>query len=120
MLKNLVQSLANQVATALNVRMIYGEPISAEGKTIIPVAKVAGGFGAGSGPDARDNADTEDGEGNSAATGGAGGGFAARPVGLIEITPQKTRFIPVKSNAGLWAAAAGGFVLGVLLFRRRR
>lgn len=119
MLKQLVQSLADQFAGAMNVRMVYGDAINAEGKTIIPVAKVAGGFGAKAGRQGEDAG--EEGESKDSDRGGAGGGFSAKPIGLIEITPDKTRFIPVqKSTNYLWLAGAGGFILGLLLFKRRR
>jgi uncharacterized spore protein YtfJ len=112
----MVQSLADLVASAMNVRVVYGDPISAEGKTIIPVAKVSGGFGARARPEG-----SEAPEGESASQGGgAGGGFSARPVGLIEVTPQRTRFIPAQNTTGVWMAAAGGLLLGLFLFRRRR
>ena len=43
----LLQSLKENILGQAGVKTIYGEPISAQGKTVIPVAKVAYGYGAG-------------------------------------------------------------------------
>ena len=45
----LLQSLKESVLGQANVKAIYGEPISAHEKTIIPVAKIVYGYGAGAG-----------------------------------------------------------------------
>ena len=45
----LLQSLKENILGQANVKTIYGEPISAQGKTIIPIAKVLYGYGAGAG-----------------------------------------------------------------------
>jgi len=45
----LLQSLKDSVLTQASVKTIYGEPIQAQGKTIIPVARISYGFGAGAG-----------------------------------------------------------------------
>ena len=36
----LLQSLKDSILTQANVKAVYGEPIPAQGKTIIPVAKI--------------------------------------------------------------------------------
>ena len=48
----LLQSLKESVLGQANVKAIYGEPISAHEKTIIPVAKIMYGYGAGAGTEA--------------------------------------------------------------------
>jgi uncharacterized spore protein YtfJ len=83
-LEALFQSIVNQVGA----KTIFGDPISANGKTIVPVAKVRYGFGAGTGRKSQDN---EEGV-------GGGGGFIATPVGVIEITNDQTHFVPISSN----------------------
>src|ERR1700694_4773001 len=45
----LLQSLKESILGQASVKTIYGEPISAHGKTIIPVAKIMYGYGAGAG-----------------------------------------------------------------------
>ena len=110
----LLQSLRESILGQAGVKTIYGEPITAQGKTVIPVAKIMYGFGAGAGTG---------GVGNSSAQGeGGGGGAGVRsiPVGVIEISDQPTRFIPITSRKKLAGAVLAGVILGMLVFRRRR
>jgi uncharacterized spore protein YtfJ len=96
-----------------SVKAIYGEPISAHEKTIISVAKISYGYGAGAGTG---------GVGDSKARGEGGGGGAgvrAVPVGVIEVSTQETRFIPITSRKKLTGAVLAGVGLGILLGRRR-
>ena len=74
----LVQSLKDSVVTQANVKAIYGEPIAAQGKTIIPVAKIIYAYGGGAGTGGMGDTKPK-GEG-----GGGGGGARAIPVGVIE------------------------------------
>jgi len=109
----ILESLKQSILTA-NVKAVYGEPISAQGKTIIPVAKVVYGYGGGAGTG---------GVGDSKARGeGGGGGGGARtiPLGVIEVTDHQTSFIPITSRRKLAGAVAIGIGLGILLGWRRR
>lgn len=104
-LEGLFQSIANQAGT----KTVFGDPISTNGKTIVPVAKVRYGFGAGT---SRKSPDTEDGV-------GGGGGFIAKPIGVIEITNEQTRFVPIPPNLPIVAAIAMGVCLGLLMAPKR-
>lgn len=103
------------------VKKIFGDPISAEGRTIIPVAKLAYGFGGGveykpsSGGNGREQS-SEAVKTESEGTGG-GGGIAAMPLGVIEVTRDETRYIPVNNSRKLLGAMAMGLLAG-LAFRR--
>jgi uncharacterized spore protein YtfJ len=83
------------------VKTVYGEPISAQGKTIIPVAKITYGYGAGAGTGGVGDTSAR-GEG-----GGGGGGVRAVPVGVIEVSDQPTRFVPISDRKKLTGAASG-------------
>jgi uncharacterized spore protein YtfJ len=107
----ILQSLKEAIVTA-NVKAVYGEPISVQGRTIIPVAKITYGYGGGGGTG---------GVGNSGARGeGGGGGGLARaiPVGVVEVTDQQTRFAPITERRKLVGAVVMGIGLGMLLERR--
>jgi uncharacterized spore protein YtfJ len=39
-----LQSLKESILSQANVKAIYGEPIAAQGKTVIPVAKITYGY----------------------------------------------------------------------------
>lgn len=99
---------------ATGVRTIFGEPVSVQGRTIIPVARVAYGFGGGGGLSARHAGQRGDLDGEG---GGGGGGVRAVPAGVVEITPEQTRFLRFDEWRPLTVAAAFGFGLGVLLTR---
>ncbi|HTX36860.1 MAG TPA: spore germination protein GerW family protein [Bryobacteraceae bacterium] len=91
-------------------KSVYGEPIVLEGKTVLPVARIRYGFGGGSG-----------GKGNQEQYGGGGGGgLLAQPLGVVEITPSETRFVPISPSRAVATAAALGFFLGRLTAPRRR
>ncbi|MGB6386515.1 MAG: spore germination protein GerW family protein [Terriglobales bacterium] len=110
----LLQSLKEGILGQASVKTIYGEPVSANGKTIIPVAKVMYGYGAGAGTG---------GVGDSSARGeggGGGGGVRVVPLGVVEVSEQQTRFVPISDRRKLSGALLAGIALGILLCWRRR
>jgi uncharacterized spore protein YtfJ len=110
-IKDTLEALAERLQ-ATGVRTIFGEPIPAEGRTIIPVARVAYGFGSGGGMSAADPQHSRDLKGEGA---GGGGGVVAVPAGIVEITRDQTRFIRFNDWRPLAAAAVIGFGLGVVM-----
>jgi uncharacterized spore protein YtfJ len=115
----------------LNIRHVYGEPVHHGDKTVIPVARVAYGFGAGGGrkpgsrrdrpPQETPSSDDYRGE----AQGGGGGGFVyMTPIGVFEITSSGTRFVrPGRATPWLVAAVVGvvtGWLLGMGTSRSRQ
>jgi uncharacterized spore protein YtfJ len=109
-----LQSLKESVLSQASVKAIYGEPISAHGKTVVPVAKIMYGYGAGAGTGGVGDASAR-GEG-----GGGGGGVRAIPVGVIEISEHQTSFVPITDRKKLTGAVLAGIGLGVLLGWRTR
>jgi uncharacterized spore protein YtfJ len=108
--KELIEEAVQHLHTTATVKTVYGEPIHAEGKTVVPVAKVAYGFGGGSGT----GKPRPNGEGKAPATGeGAGGGVAAKPVGVVEITGAETKFVQFGAPRKLALTALIGSALGV-------
>jgi len=109
----ILQSLKESIVSA-NVKAVYGEPVVAQGKTIIPVAKIMYGYGGGAGTG---------GAGNSMARGeggGGGGGARAIPVGVVEVSDAGTRFVPISDRKKLAGAVAMGIGLGMWLKWLRR
>ena len=116
--KDLIDGAVQHLRTGASVKAVYGDPIKTDGKIVIPVAKVAYGFGAGTAPHGKKTSNgkaTSEGE-------GAGGGVAARPVGVVEITDDATRFVPVGGPKKLaiiaLLGASFGAALGWFLGRR--
>jgi uncharacterized spore protein YtfJ len=110
----LLQSLRESILSGAGVKAIYGEPITAQGKTVIPVAKLMYGYGAGAGTGGVGNSSAQ-GEG-----GGGGAGVRAIPVGVIVISDKETRFLPITSRKKLVGAIAIGTLVGIFLSWRRR
>jgi uncharacterized spore protein YtfJ len=104
----LLEKIGGPLGSTATVKSVFGEPIQAEGKTVVPVAKIAYGFGAGAGSRRDDSGG-----------GGGGGGICAFPAGALEVTPERTRFIPFLDLRLLAAVFAAGTFIGGLVARRR-
>jgi uncharacterized spore protein YtfJ len=104
--QQLLQSLAERLGGSATVKTVYGEPIAAEGRTIVPVAKVSFGLGGGSGTRGPDEPAERSGE-------GGGGGVRAVPVGVVDITRDGIRFVPIGGRMQVIGALAAGFYLGL-------
>jgi uncharacterized spore protein YtfJ len=119
-------SVAEVLQRSLSIRHVYGEPVQYGTTIVIPVAKVAYGFGAGGGrgPARRragaidESLASQDNRADAQGAGG-GGGVLMTPVGALEIGPRGTRFVHVHPLAPWFGAAAVGLVAGWLLARRR-
>jgi uncharacterized spore protein YtfJ len=115
---NFVENIASPLQHSASVKNVFGEPITAQGKTIIPVAQVAFGFGGGFGQKNKPAANTNESSKGEEGAGG-GGGMYARAKGVYEITDTGTRFIPVNNTAQILLAALAGFLVRGWLFRRK-
>ena len=120
------QPIAELLERSLSIRHVYGEPVLRGDTTVIPVAQVAYGFGAGGGRGparlrkAASDESPPDAETPSEAQGaGGGGGVRMTPIGALEISPEGTRFIHFHPLLPLLGAGAVGMVAGWLLARRR-
>jgi uncharacterized spore protein YtfJ len=109
---NTVQEIVSQVCKGSNVRNVFGEPVTRDDVTIIPVASIVVGFGAGAGAGSGRKPHDDTGKGGGM---GLGGGFIVQPSGVWEITKTGARFRraePVSLLSSLLEAA-------VTLVRRR-
>jgi hypothetical protein len=108
-----VPPLPKLLARLTGARLCFGRPVSANGRTVIPVAGVRtmGGGGFGGAPGSGDG-------------GGGGGALEARPIGFIEISSEGTRFARIDDGRTTVRALAAGslavLVAGRVLSRRRR
>ncbi|WP_406263754.1 spore germination protein GerW family protein [Streptomyces sp. NBC_00191] len=84
----LLERLADKLGGRASVTAVYGEPVTSEGVTVIPVAAVGFGFGGGAG---REVGTAKTGEG-----GGGGGGAGARPLGFIQIKDGTATYKPIR------------------------
>ena len=107
-----------------DVNAAFGEPVTVEGRTVIPVARVAYGFRIGVGQ--RMMADVETGvetdveeEASKKAVeeadaSGGGGGVQARPFAIVEVTSEGTKVEPIVDEQKL--ALAGSLLIGWSVF----
>jgi uncharacterized spore protein YtfJ len=109
-----MEAVLARLVEGASVKSIYGEPVTAGGVTIVPVAQVVYGFGGGEGLGPLHGEEGKRGEGS-----GGGGGFTGKPVGYIEITATQARFVPIGDKKRLAAALALGIVVGMMLCSRR-
>ena len=79
-----------------NVNACFGEPVTVEGRTVIPVAKVGYGFGVGTGTaGASEPSEPDHGLGRASGGGGGGGGATSSPIAYIEVSEEETRVEPI-------------------------
>jgi hypothetical protein len=76
-LDRLLQSVSNA-----GTKVVFGEPVERDGRTVITVARARYGFGGGSGSDPASAGSGE----------GAGAGVMADPIGYIEMGPAGAAF----------------------------
>jgi uncharacterized spore protein YtfJ len=103
-----LRSLGDQLQVGTSVRNVYGDPVNVGGRTVIPIARMSYGFGAGGSEEVKSE------RGGS----GGGAGMSARPVGALEITEAGTRFIRFIDPTRLGMALVVGFLIGLTIGRR--
>ena len=112
----ILEPLLERLHTSASIKTIYGEPIQVEGKTLIPVGKVMYGLGGGFG-----KAKSRDKEGRTEekpAGESGGGGIRIVPMGVIEVSKDRTRFLSLANKKLYWAVAlAVTFIIGFTLGR---
>ena len=93
----ILASTIEKIRDLVDTSTIIGEPIYAEGgTTIIPVSKVAFGFGAG-GSEFSKRPDSK-GEGNLFG-GGTGGGVTISPVAFLVVNSDQIKLLPVSGSS---------------------
>ncbi len=107
-------TLAERMHSTASVSMIYGAPIEAQGKVIIPVARIAYGLG---GEYGKHTATTGGGQLQPHPWGESDGGrILVAPLGIMEGTSERTRFVPLRSRRAAWVGAALGSVVGAVVY----
>ena len=95
----------------------FGAPVERDGHTIIPVARVAFGYGAGFGRGtAKHGGDFAEarGEANEGEGGGGGGGGSSTPVAIIDISAADVRIEPIVDSTRI--SVSGMMLAGWMAF----
>lgn len=122
----LIETIAQGITkNAPTVKTVYGDPIVSGEKTIIPVARIAYGFGGGFGqaPKQKMNRPNEMTTTEVKPTGegaGGGGGMYSKAKGVYEITPTSTRFIPADAMKQFLLGITVGFIIKSLFFSKKK
>lgn len=105
--------IIENIKKAAGVNAVFGEPIKAGNKLIIPVAKVKlGGGGGGGGGGHKPGSENPD---KKRSGFGLGFGLAvkSRPIGYIEIKDDKVRFVHIIDKAGIVLAGLSVLALSI-------
>jgi uncharacterized spore protein YtfJ len=86
-LTDVLKTITGEMQKSLSARTVVGDPITLEGKTIIPLVSVGMGFGAGSGSGKDNNP-----------SGGGGGGLGMKPIAVVIIDQQGVRIERLKES----------------------
>lgn len=116
---SMLKDMVDRLKSSASVDVVFGQTREVQGKAIIPVASIRYAFGAGGG----EGTGSAAGEGQPlpAGSGGGGGGMVrAKPVAVLEVTPEETRVLPVMDYSQLASMALGGFLLFWFLRTLRR
>jgi uncharacterized spore protein YtfJ len=85
-----IKEIAGELEKIATTKTVVGEPITAAGKTIIPISKITMGFGAGGGEGKKE---TESGYG-----GGGGAGAKIEPVAFIMISEEEAKIFRISEK----------------------
>lgn len=103
-IENLMKTAMESIKQMIDVNTVVGDPVETpDGTVIIPVSRVACGFGAGGGeytcqPGSGQEKQSQSGEAPGFG-GGSGGGVVVHPVGFLVVNKGQVRFLSVGQNA---------------------
>lgn len=88
-----IKQIASELEKIATTKTVVGEPITAAGKTIIPVSKLTMGFGGGGGEGKKE---TESGYG-----GGGGAGAKIEPVAFIMLSEDDAKIFRISEKGDM-------------------
>ena len=91
--ESLVKATLGEIEKVLSTRTVVGEPITAEGATLIPLISVGFGFGAGGGQGKGEAKQRGEGIG-----GGTGGGAWVKPIAVVIVDKTGVRIEPIRGG----------------------
>jgi uncharacterized spore protein YtfJ len=91
--ENLVKTTMGEIEKMLNTKAVVGEPMTVDGKTLIPLISIGFAFGAGGGSGKMSMKQQQEGVGE-----GTGGGGGVRPIAVIISDKEGVRIEAVKGG----------------------
>ena len=123
--EGVVGTILDRIRATARVELVYGEERKVGEKTIIPIAAIAYAFGGGAGGGveaSRHNGHSDDSGGAVGGGGGGGGSVRVQPVGVLEVTEDETRLVPILDWTRIVTTAVTGIAAWMVIraiFRRR-
>lgn len=115
-----LQPMLDRMQSTANVETVFGPSRQEQGRTIVPVARVAYGLGGGFGSAATATAKDAGGQPHPEEGAGGGGGITVTPLGVLEVTGDRTTFVPLTTSKVVASGAfLAGLLVGVLVGRSR-
>jgi uncharacterized spore protein YtfJ len=112
-----VREVLNQARDAMTVKRVFGDPYEKDGITVIPVANVMGGAGAGGGPGAGVQPAGAGEETAGDAGYGMGYGLRATPAGVYVIKDGEVEWKPALDMNSLTLQRAGVAIVALFVLR---
>ncbi len=94
-IENLMKSTMENIKNMIDVDTVIGNPVNANGTTIIPISKVSFGFASG-GSEFKDCA--LDATNRHPFCGGSGAGISLKPLGFLVVHGDTIRFLSVSDD----------------------
>jgi uncharacterized spore protein YtfJ len=91
--ENLTKTTLQEIEKVLTTRTVVGDPITADGRTLIPLITIGFGFGAGGGSGKGEAKQKGEGAG-----GGTGGGAWVKPIAVVISDKDGVRVEPIKGG----------------------
>lgn len=92
-MEELIKTVTDKLAAMVETRTVVGQPITIEGRTVLPVTKVSFGFGSGG---CEGKAKEKEGEG-----GGGCGGACIEPIAFLVISKDEVKLATIKGKGAL-------------------
>lgn len=99
-IEGLMKTAMESIKEMVDVNTVVGDPVETpDGTVIIPISRVACGFGAGGGEfESQERGGEGDQEQMPFFGGGSGGGVSVQPVGFLVVGNGQIRLLPVDNN----------------------
>ncbi|HHW42901.1 MAG TPA: sporulation protein YtfJ [Desulfotomaculum sp.] len=98
-IETLMKTAMESIKEMVDVNTVVGDPVETpDGTVIIPISRVACGFGAGGGELEPEGRQMGEGEQMPFFGGGSGAGVSVQPVGFLVVGQGQIRLLPVDSN----------------------
>lgn len=111
----LLENLATRIGLSAQSHAVFGDPVTHDGVTVVPVAKVRWGFGGGQGVGGAEGGGGQRTAAGSMQGAGGGGGAAVSPIGYIELKDNQTSYKPIRDPISWVPLVLAGGAVGLLL-----